>query len=355
VKTYDYATQPKRVREHEIDPAWKIVDLFSETILELGQGLIPGTELYEKFEAEKLHAPSAFFHYPQTDEVVMCADEFWHICALLLRNSTLIRSSHGSSWLTDRNHLINQVVAVAGCSVGSMIAHSLAFDMRPRNMKLADGKPYHLSNANRVQLRHGDIGRNKAVVTAEAIHAIDPFMKMSVYQEGITEQNVTDFVVGNDTLGELAASIIIEETDNPKVKILIREKARKHRVPVVMVSDLGSAVLVDVRRFDLDSTISLLPEVSDDAVYEMLSLYERSNEEEKGLMFQKILHMFVGDAYRAAPEFESIMFGKEKPLFKGSPQLGSTVAVAAGFAAETAWRILLGYSVPERRLVHKYK
>lgn len=75
-------------------------------------------------------------------------------------------------------------------------------------------------------------------------------MQVWAYYEGVNRDNVRAFVAGNHA--EPAAHVVIEETDNPATKVLIREEARKQRVRLVMATDLGSAVQVDIRPFDTD-------------------------------------------------------------------------------------------------------
>jgi hypothetical protein len=47
-------------------------------------------------------------------------------------------------------------------------------------------------------------------------------------------------------------SILIEEMDSLPMKILIRKKAKKLGIPVLMATDNGNSVILDVERFDND-------------------------------------------------------------------------------------------------------
>ena len=46
--------------------------------------------------------------------------------------------------------------------------------------------------------------------------------------------------------------IIIDEIDNLAVKFLIREEAKRRRLPVLMAADNGDNGVVDIERYDLD-------------------------------------------------------------------------------------------------------
>ncbi len=131
-------------------------------------------------------------------------------------------------------------VGVVGLSVGHAIAHLLAMEGLCGELRLADMDQLATSNLNRIPASLLDIGLNKTVAAARRIAEIDPYLKVSIWPEGMTEENVTSFLDGLD--------LVVEECDSLDMKLLLREAARKRRIPVIMeTSDRG---LLDVERFD---------------------------------------------------------------------------------------------------------
>lgn len=358
MRYYEYQNCP-RILKSKIN-SQEVFDLVPPTIYGLLDDLVPGSELMEeflvemtKFEADELNY-GVWVHYPKKNHLVRFTPAFWHRLTLVLRNSTLLQDPGlKMSWKEIRNKLENSVIAVAGCSVGNNAAHAIAGDIRPSHIKIADQKDYQVHNANRVRLNYEDFGRNKAMVTAEQIHAVDPFIKISVYSEGIHEKNITDFIGGNKDLFEPATSVIIEETDDPDMKILIREEARRWGVPVIMVSDIGSAVQLDIRRFDVNKNLSLAAcGISDEELYSKRDKWQSdlANRDK----FYEFAFSLIGRNHERTPEFKKIILKENVALFGGVPQLGSTAMAAGGIAAESAARLLLGFKMPERMFINKH-
>jgi len=357
---FEYETRPRflgdaeeKVKDAGYSSAQKF-DLVQPTIFGLLEDLVPGSDLMERFLKEQENLQSAWFYYPRNKHVVRFAPAFWHRIALVVRNSTLLRDREMKiAWGEIRAALENAVVAVAGCSVGNSAAHAIAGDLRPLHLKIADWKNYNINNANRVRLTYADFGVNKAVVTAEQIHAVDPFMKISVFSEGVHPGNVEDFIDGSAARQEQKASAIIEETDDPDAKIFMREQARRHRVPVVMVTDIGSAIQLDVRRFDVSDSLPLAAAGLSDE-----ELFAKRDEWKKDLASRDKFYDFawalIGRNYEKAAEFRRIIDKADPPLFAGVPQLGSTAMAAGGIAAEAVARLLLGFRLPERMFINKH-
>ena len=111
-----------------------------------------------------------------------------------------------------------------------------------RTIAVGGFRRLELTNLNRVPASLFDIGTNKAVVAAQRIAEIDPYVDIQVATSGVTPESVDGFVDGLD--------IVIEECDSLDIKLLVREAARTRGVPVLMASsDRG---LIDVERFDED-------------------------------------------------------------------------------------------------------
>jgi hypothetical protein len=144
---------------------------------------------------------------------------------------------------TDEQATLSKLrVGVVGLSVGHAIAHALALEGICGELRLADFDELELSNLNRIPATVLDLGLNKAVVAARRIAELDPYLDVVVEPAGLDAHNIDAFVEGLD--------VLVEECDSLDVKALVREAARRARVPVVMeTSDRG---LLDVERFDLE-------------------------------------------------------------------------------------------------------
>jgi len=160
------------------------------------------------------------------------------------RTFRAIRLDRNRNKLTtaEQDRLAEVTIGVVGQSVGHAIAHTLALEGSCGLLRLADFDDIELSNLNRVPGTIFDIGLNKAVVTARRIAELDPYLPVEVFTGGVDENSVDEFLRG--------LSIVLEECDSLDVKFVVRDGARRHRLPLLMdTSDRG---LFDVERFDLE-------------------------------------------------------------------------------------------------------
>ncbi len=305
-----------------------------------------------------------YAYYEKNNDLVLYAPPFWHKVVAVASSSKLLSDDQMKfSWKEIRSVFEQTTVGVAGCSVGSNIAHSLVMDLRPNCIKLADKSLYKMENINRVRLSYKEIAKNnkergdsfalplqnKAQTVAGQIYGIDPFLDVFVYDQGIHEQNVAQFFdgVGN----EPALQILVEEVDDPRIKIFLRQEARKRKIPVLMMTDMGSSVQMDLLRYDQDQTLSLSYGVSDEFLIQaMESVYENAGNKQSFFAFVDAL---IGTDYRT-DELKEILDGNtEIPTSTLIPQLGSTAALAGAIAAETIARIRLGAHYAPRMIFNK--
>ncbi len=302
--------------------------------------------------------------YARERDLVRYCPAFWHRVVAVASSSKLITDPRRRlSWMEIRSRLARTVIAVVGCSVGNNIAHAVVQDMRPDAIKLADKGFYKMENINRVRLGYrGMVGpgserrnatdlllRNKATVTATQLYSIDPYINVYAYEEGITPQNIARFF--NGTGREPPVNIVFEEADDPRVKILIREEARRRRIPLIMLTDAGSAVQLDIMRYDKNKRLPLSHCVSDrelrrttDAVYD--------NPGDR-VAFFKFVDALIGTDYRKDELQRIIRMRGEIPTSTLIPQLGSTAALAGAIGAEVAARLALGHEYPKRVFFNK--
>lgn len=136
-------------------------------------------------------------------------------------------------------------VGIAGLSVGSAILQNLVMSGGPKHIKIADFDALEHTNLNRIKAGVLDLNKNKCQIAAESVHKIDPFTKLSLYPQGLNKINLTSFLLGPKKL-----NLFIDEIDGFAVKIQSRMLCKKFKLPVLMATDLGDSVMLDVERFD---------------------------------------------------------------------------------------------------------
>ena len=144
---------------------------------------------------------------------------------------------------SEQEELSQKKIGIIGLSVGQSIALTMALERSCGEMRLADFDTLELSNLNRLKAGVSSLGVEKLVIAAREISEIDPFIKLTLYREGITEENIDSFLHDGGKL-----DLVIDECDSFDVKLLIREKSKASAIPVMMdTSDRG---MLDVERFD---------------------------------------------------------------------------------------------------------
>ncbi|MGW4325493.1 Rv1355c family protein [Nocardia sp. NPDC004573] len=210
------------------DPRLEFRDLRSALRAELGK-MVAAPDIPEGPEADR------WIYYP------------WRAAVIGLpgpRTFRLIRLDRNRNKLTraEQDRLAELAIGVVGQSAGNAIAHLLAMEGICGELRLADLDEIEFSNLNRVAGTLFDVGVNKAVVTARRIAELDPYLPVRIFEAGIDENSVDDFLDG--------LAIVVEECDSLDMKLVIREAAARRRIPVLMeTSDRG---LLDVERFDLE-------------------------------------------------------------------------------------------------------
>lgn len=196
---------------------------------------------FENFLAEHLAGESMdekgdWFYFPWNKTLVHYLEDGWHQEVRTARNKNLITAE-------EQEKFYDFKVGVAGLSVGSHGAVTTALMGGCKLMKLADPDVISPSNLNRMRFDFSQVGVNKADLIARYIYQLNPYAEIFIYKEGINKKNLEGFLDGLD--------ILVEELDDVEIKIKIREEARKRRIPVIMATDNGDNVIVDIERFDL--------------------------------------------------------------------------------------------------------
>ncbi|MGH3940141.1 MAG: Rv1355c family protein [Pseudonocardiaceae bacterium] len=315
----------RRLDELARNPAVTVMDTVLEQLDELVRSREPALQLRGPATGHRIDAllersaPELFgrwVFYPWSGRLVHVLPEPLHRELRLDRNRYKIAGA-------EQARLLELRVAVAGLSVGRAVSSTLVHEGLCGEIRLADFDALSLSNLNRVTGGIADVGVNKAVLAAREVAELDPYLRVVVHEDGVREDTLDAFLTGVD--------IVLDECDDLAMKVLLRERARAVRVPVVMVtSDRG---LLDVERFDRE------PER--EPFHGALAGLRAADL--RGLTTkQKVPYVLrILDAGRMQPRAAASLVEVGQTLSTW-PQLASDVALGGAMAANAVRRIALG-------------
>jgi len=279
------------------------------------------------FEGTDKETFGVWVYYPWRDTLVRVLEEKDFIRVRTSRNRFKIRDE-------EQEILQDKKIGIIGLSVGQSVALSLAMERAFGELRIADFDTLELSNMNRIRTGLYNLGIKKTWMVAREIAEIDPFLKLTVYDDGITEENMHDFLTFGGKL-----DILIDECDSLAIKISSRLKAKSMGIPVLMdTSDRG---MMDVERFDLEPTRPIF--------HGLLSDFGRENDLLEMLKenAQDILMKILDVEKLSIRAKESLsQIGKTITTW---PQLASTVFMGGGACGHIARLILLDNNVNSAR------
>lgn len=127
-------------------------------------------------------------------------------------------------------------VGIAGCgSTGGGFIDGL-LRLGIQFFHLTDNGDYELNNLNRQFVELKDLNKNKAAVHAERIARVNSEAKTRVWPEGLTEQNIYDFVDGCDFVFD---AVDVTTEAGMKMKLRLHEVLHEKRIPTGSALDLG--------------------------------------------------------------------------------------------------------------------
>ncbi|WP_433623854.1 Rv1355c family protein [Nocardia sp. CA-120079] len=233
----------------------------------------------------------------------------------------------------EQQRLARMRVGVVGLSVGSAAALTLALEGIGGSFKIADLDRLGISNLNRIRARVADLGIEKSVIAARQMFEIDPYLRIERCPRGIRPEAIDDFLLGGGGL-----DLLVEGCDDLHTKVLLRERARVHGIPVLMqTSDRG---LLDIERFDIEP---------DRPILHGLLGSVRAADLRDVTTPEKIPYVLeILDAARLSTRAAASLPEVGRTI--GSwPQLASGVALGGAIVADAARRLLLGEPVGSGR------
>lgn len=257
-------------------------------------------------------------YYPWANRIVHILDEEEFVEVRTNRNQYKITRQ-------ERDILATKKIGVVGLSVGQSIALTLAMERSFGELRLADFDDLELSNLNRIRTPLHNMGLKKTFAVAREIYELDPYLKLTLYNDGLTTENIDSFFTDGGKL-----DILVDECDGLDIKILSRHKARDLQIPVIMdTSDRG---MLDVERFDLEPNRPLLHGLVGDI--DPSKIKGLTNEEKIPFMLPMI------GAEKISPRLKASMMEVEESI-NTWPQLASSVILGGAVGADVCRRILL--------------
>jgi hypothetical protein len=280
-----------------------------------------GAYLTKHYAGKSSWQLGTWVYYPWSGNLVHVLEKALFIESRTIRNKDLITAE-------EQQLYADFTVGCAGMSVGSNVALSLAITGGSQRIKMADGAVISASNLNRIFAGVSDIGGSKSLVMARKLYEMNPYMIIERYGENITETSVDHFFEQPWPI-----RVVVDEIDDLKTKILLRVEARKRRIPVVMVTDLGDDVMLDVERYDLSPNLGLFHGLVE-GVEELLTKEVGKRE------WLKYATAIVGPKNASLRMQQSLL--KVGTKIVTQPQLGGTALMSGVVAAYAVRQLALG-------------
>lgn len=224
--------------------------------------------------------------------------------------------------------------AVFGLSVGGNIAVALVRNGIGQAIALGDFDKPDVPGIGRNVTDIRDLGLSKIDAVAKQISYIDPFLEQKHFHDGFH----------NDIKGELTAyqpDAVFDEIDDMTGSAAMRIFCRDFKIPYLTAADVGDRATLELIRHDLGSRKLYAGWVSDKDAQRMMS-GEVFNEKQ-----DMIISKSIGLSNLLAVPRLMESYSKLGVETSGTPQLGSTSLMAAGYAVMAYRNVLLNNNPKE--------
>lgn len=273
--------------------------------------------------------PDAWIYFPWAKTVVHTVAEDDYLELRTGRNRNIISKE-------EQSNLREMRVGIVGLSIGSIILSTLVRIGGPKAIKLADFDTIEITNLNRMDADLLSYGDRKIAVAAKRAWAVDPFADLKLWEDGVADETLETFIIGDPAL-----QVFIDEMDSLNYKVKARMICRRHRIPVLMATNIGDRVMIDIERFDEEPDRPLFHGRMDIDPESVASLpYAAWVREAKRIVGEE----FLTDPLKAT-------LGELGKTVSAIPQLGSTTAVGGAGVGYALRRIANGQEMPSGRYI----
>lgn len=252
-----------------------------------------------------------------------------------------LRTSRNRNLITaeEQNRLYKATILIIGMSVGSNVVEALVSQGVGGKLVLIDMDIIEPSNLNRIRAPYHHVGLHKVEAISRKVWEIDPYIEITAYNDGLTESNIDQIFSDNDI------EIVIDEMDELRMKILLRQKAKLQKLPVIMAADDGDDTLIDIERYDLKSGLELFNGLIPAEILEKV-MQQTLPCAQTGMLIGKY---FVGPEHIPLRMYQSLNeVGKTLPSW---PQLGGAATLSGVTLTYIARKIILGQNIRDGRIL----
>jgi len=285
--------------------------------------------LKKHYASQPAWRTGSWIYYPWLGYLVHVLERAVFFEARTIRNRDLITAKEQEKFAGYR-------VGCAGMSVGSNAALALLLQGGSNRLKIADGAVLSTSNLNRVTAGVRDIGNVKADIVARNLYEANPYLEIERFPT-ITPHNIAQFF---DEPWPLDA--IVDEIDDLEIKIHLRLEARRRGIPVVMATDLGDDIMLDVERYDLNKSLPLFHGLAG----EIETVLGKQLTRREWLRYATTIINTKNVPLRMQ---QSLL--KVGSKIVAQPQLGSTAMMAGSVVSYALRQLALGHSLKSGRMI----
>ena len=143
-------------------------------------------------------------------------DGYWEIAS---RQMSIVTRS-------EQQRFKDSKITVIGCGgIGGQTIEMLA-RMGVGELIVVDEDAFDISNLNRQTFSTlADVGLEKSVVAAEKVRLINPYVKVTSYNEHVDETNIDKIISDSD--------IVIDALDNVLTRVIVSRKAKEKGIPYI--------------------------------------------------------------------------------------------------------------------------
>lgn len=268
-------------------------------------------------------------YYPWNGELVHVIEKSLFQELRSIRNRDLITKQEQSKLAEFR-------VACLGMSVGSSSALALILSGISDKIKLVDGAVISGSNLNRILTGVSSVGTEKATIIQRQLYEMNPYIEVHIIPGKLASTNIQELFSE-----PWPVDLVIDEIDDLEMKIRVRLEARKRKIPVLMATELGDSVMLDIERFDTEKDLQLFHGLVGN-IEDVLDKKDMSQRE-----WMKYATTIIGT--------KNVPLNMQQSLLKigtkvvTHPQLGATAMMTGGVLAFATKQIALGRNIPSTR------
>ena len=326
LKAGDYESFRTFCRQHHII----LIETIDRQLMDLAAARIPSTDHHAERERfiEGIIAANGgrasygtWVYFPWETKVVHLLDRDEYFEVITNRNRDKITQD-------EQHDLRTKCIGVVGLSVGGEAAVTVAQEHLCGHIVLADFDRLDLSNLNRLHAGCDELGQPKSMIVARRIAKIDPYIEVTVFQDGLTAGNAAQFLDGLD--------LLIEECDSLQVKRDVRFMAKERGLNVVYSADERGFLSIEPYQYwpDLRPFHGRVehPQLPREAYATPLA-------------FMQALSEWMGGWHNLSERSRRSLELIGERLC-GYPQLASEARYAAGQVGHIVRRLLLGERIP---------